>query len=291
MRSGIAARGGAVLVLTCPHQVDYIGLLQEACSLYFCMDDYALWPGMNVRQIAEMERQMVERVDGVIGVATHLVKSAAYHGKPSLVLSQGVDLEHFKLPPQKAEKTKSEIVYFGLIDSRVDKELLIKVSHAFPEAVIRVIGPQVTDDKELRQAVNIRIEPAVAYENLPAAVSTADVFILPFVVNPLTNSCTPLKLKEYLATGRPVVSTFHPNVADWREHLLLAATHEEFITQLRSALQEDMPKNTHLQPLLESETWGAKAAQFLEFANNIRCSKLASHQTDNHGHNRRLKSK
>lgn len=274
-RAAITARSGAVLVLTCPHQVDYIGMMQEACSLYFCMDNYALWPGMNVRQIARMERQMLERVDGVIGVSAELVKSAAEHGKPSRVISQGVDLDHFTLPARGKQKAKAEIVYFGLIDSRVDLDLLLKVSRAFPEAVIRLIGPQISEEHRLQQAENIRIEPAVPYASLPAAVSNADVFILPFAVNPLTRSCTPLKLKEYLATGRPVVSTANPAVAEWQEHVRMASSHEEFIAHLQLALQEKTASGA-LRQQLQNETWDAKAAQFLAFAKHIRSIKAAS---------------
>lgn len=270
MGSGIATSGSAVLVLTCPHQVDYIGLMPVACSLYFCMDDYALWPGMNVRQIAQMERLMIERVDGIAAVSEHLVERASGYGKPSLVVSQGVDLDHFALPPPSENKTRPEIVYFGIIDSRIDQELLLKVSQAFPKALIRLIGPQVSGEMMLRQARNILIEPAEPYASLPKAVATADVFILPFVPNPLTNSCTPLKLKEYLATGRPVVSTLNPTVAEWREHVQMASSHEDFILQLDLALhQARKAMSGSLRQILQSETWDIKAAQFLSFVKQV----------------------
>ena len=268
------------LILTCPHQVDYIGLFGEICSLYFCMDDYALWPGMNFRQIEEMEREMLKKVDGVVAVSDDLAARLGNHGRPVKVISQGVDVTHFAIPPLNLGKTKSEIVYFGMIDSRVDQNLLLKVARAFPNVVIRLIGPIATETGLLREVNNIQIEPAVTYARLPASISTADVFILPFVENPLTNSCTPLKLKEYLATGRPVISTRNPNVEQWREHLEIASNHDQFIAQLHRALEEPMPRVTSFRQLLQNETWDIKASQFFEFVKQIHSLKVCSGQPE-----------
>lgn len=276
IRSGIVGRDGMVLILTCPHQVDYIRLFGEICSLYFCMDDYSLWPGMNIHQIAEMERDMLKKVDGVVAVSDDLAARLRGHGKPVKVISQGVDVAHFVLPPANPGKNKSEIVYFGMIDSRLDQKLLLKISRACPNAVIRLIGPIATDTGLLREAANIQIEPAVTYAKLPAAVSTADVFILPFVMNPLTESCTPLKLKEYLATGRNVISTWNPNVEHWREHVRVASSHDQFISHLHRALEERMPKVTNIRQLLQNETWEIKAFQLFEFAEHIQSLKIRS---------------
>jgi glycosyltransferase involved in cell wall biosynthesis len=277
-RSVIVGRNDVVLILTCPHQVDYIGLFGEVCSLYFCMDDYALWPGMNIHQIAEMERDMLEKVDGVVAVSDDLAARLGNHGRPVKVISQGVDVTHFAIPPLNPGKTKSEIVYFGMIDSRVDQNLLLKVARAFPNVVIRLIGPIATETGLLREVNNIQIEPAVTYAKLPAAVSTADLFILPFTENPLTKSCTPLKLKEYLATGRPVISTWNPNVEQWREHLEIASSHDQFIAQLQRALEKRMPKTANIRNLLKNETWDIKTSQLLEFAEQVHSLKIRSGQ-------------
>jgi len=276
MRSGIVGRDDVFLILTCPHQVDYIGLFGEVCSLYFCMDDYALWPGMNTLQINEMERAMLDKVDGVVAVSDGLAARLGGHGRPVKVISQGVDVSHFSLPPANPGKNKSEIVYFGMIDSRVDQKLLLEIALAFPNVVIRLIGPIVTETGLLREAGNIQLEPAVTYAKLPAAISTADVFILPFAKNSLTNSCTPLKLKEYLATGRPVISTWNPNVEHWREHVRVASSHDQFISHLHRALEERMPKVTNIRQLLQNETWEIKAFQLFEFAEHIQSLKIRS---------------
>lgn len=276
MRSGIVGRDNVFLILTCPHQVDYIGLFREICSLYFCMDDYALWPGMNINQIAEMERDMLGKVDGVVAVSDGLAARLGGHGRPVKVISQGVDATHFALPPANPGKNKSEIVYFGMIDSRVDQKLLLEIALAFPNVVIRLIGPIVTETGLLREAANIQLEPAVTYAKLPAAISTADVFILPFAKNSLTNSCTPLKLKEYLATGRPVISTWNPNVEQWREHLQIASSHDQFIAQLHRTLEERMPRVANVHQLLQNETWDIKAAQLSDFVKQIHSLKFRS---------------
>ncbi|MBE2286423.1 MAG: glycosyltransferase [Prosthecobacter sp.] len=260
-----------VLVLSCPHQVDYIGHLRESRSVYFGMDDYSLWLGMNSAQVLKMEEEMLRRVDGVVTVSDHLARHLDRHGKKIRVITQGVDLSHFTLPPVRQARTGIEIVYFGMIDDRLDQQLLLQVSREFPDATLRLIGPQSLEPRLLKQCRNIRIEPGVPYSRLPEAIATADLFILPFAVNPLTESCTPLKLKEYLATGRPVVSTMNPTVMHWSEHVKVASNHDEFIGHLRTALAAPQPgaELERLRQRLAGETWESKAAEFLSFVNEL----------------------
>lgn len=260
------------LVLSCPHQVDYVGHLGESRSVYFGMDDYSLWLGMNARQVVKMEDEMLRRVDAVVTVSEHLARHLDRHGKPIRVITQGVDLAHFTLPPARHTGAALEIVYFGMIDDRLDQQLLLKIAHEFPDALLRLIGPQALEPQLLKQCRNIRIEPGVPYSRLPETIATADLFVLPFAVNPLTESCTPLKLKEYLATGRPVVSTMNPTVLQWGDHVKVATGHDQFIEYLRTALAAPLPAADldRLRQRLAGETWEGKAAQFVSFLDELR---------------------
>lgn len=265
-----------VLVLTCPHQGDYVGHMQESCSIYLCLDDYSLWHGMDAVHVTRMEQDILGKVDAIVTVSARLAERLGGPGRRVQVISQGVDVHHFSSRTRAKSGGPFEIVYFGMIDARLDQDLLLRVAHSLPDARIRLIGPQVADTRRLAAAANIHVEAGVSYDLLPESIASADVFILPFLVNPLTESCTPLKLKEYLATGKPVVSTPNPTASEWGRFVQIASSHDEFIQRLESiAAHGEAGHAPQLQESLERETWAAKTTEFLALVNEVRSSRLS----------------
>lgn len=251
-----------VLMVCAPSHASYIGHLGEAASIYLSMDDYALWPGMDAAYITRMESEAIRRVDAVVAVSDHLARRFASSGKPVKVIPQGVDLQHFASVPHRSSGGPLEVVFFGMLDDRLDQDLLVKAARTLPKAVFRLIGPAATDISQLRAMPNIRVEPPVKYTALPAAVSTADAFILPFVINDLTISCTPLKLKEYLACGRPVVSTALPESIAWQDFVHVAKDHADFAHLLTSVSRGDLKVDAaKVTARLANESWKAKATE------------------------------
>jgi hypothetical protein len=114
-----------ILVVTTPSQGDFIGKLGEELSVYYCADQYALWPGMNQRHILQMERTMMERVNGVVAVSDFLAAQLQRFGKPVYTLNQGVNPVHFSRSQPQQSTGHFEIVYFGMIDERVDLDLIM----------------------------------------------------------------------------------------------------------------------------------------------------------------------
>lgn len=251
-----------VLMVSAPSHVSYIGHLGEAASIYLSMDDYALWPGMDPGHIARMEKEAIHSVDGVVAVSAYLARRFADSGKPVKVISQGVDTQHFALKPKRPASGPFEVVFFGMLDDRLDQELLVKMASSLPEAVFRLIGPAATDIPRLRAMPNIRVQPPVSYSALPAAVTSADAFILPFLINELTISCTPLKLKEYLACGRPVVSTALPDSISWQDVVHVGKDHPDFIHLLTAVSRGDLKVDAaEVAARLKNESWQAKATE------------------------------
>lgn len=250
------------LMISAPSQVDYLGQFSEAASIYLSMDDYSRWYGMDADHVHRMEAEAVERADGVVAVSAYLANRFSHLNKPVQVITQGVDVDHFASVPPCPQPGRFEVVYFGMLDDRLDQDLLVKAAQAVPEMTLRLIGPEVTDTTRLHQMPNIRIEPPIPYAQLPQAIATADAFILPFLINDLTISCSPLKLKEYLACGRTVISTALPEALQWKDVAHIAHSHDEFIHHLQSAARGDLQPNIARQrERMQAESWQAKAQE------------------------------
>lgn len=260
-----------VLVVTAPSHCDVVGCLGESLSLFYCPDNYALWPGMNVRQIQRMEQELTRRVDAIVAVSDYLGERLQTSGKPLLVLTQGVNAAHFarSLPAQNTGRF--EIVYFGMIDERLDLDLIIELAQRLPQALIRMIGPVVINANRLRELPNVRLEPQMPFAELPAALTTASLFILPFKLDELSKSCSPLKIKEYLACGRPVIATALPEAQRLASYVNVAADRAAFVNAVAAAAEGTLPFDAEaVKTMIAGEGWDAKAREFARFV-EARC--------------------
>jgi len=258
------------LVVTVPSQCDVVGRLGERLSVYYCCDNYALWPGMNARHVQCMEQELTERVDAIAVVSEPLSGRFKSCGKPVLVLTQGVDAAHFTPSLRLEKNSRFEIVYFGMIDERLDVELLIEISQRLPEAWIRLIGPVVIDPGRLRELPNVKLEPQVPFADLPTALTDADLFILPFQLNELSMSCSPLKLKEYLACGRPVVATAVPEALRLAPLVHVAKDRAAFCDAVATAMAGRLPfDSAAVKSMIAQEGWNAKAQEFTRFVESL----------------------
>jgi len=259
-----------MLVVTTPSQVDFVGRLGEGLSIYYCADQYALWPGMDQQHILRMERTLMERVNGIVAVSGLLAAQLQRSGKPVYTLNQGVNPVHFSRSQPQQSSGRFEIVYFGMIDERVDLDLIVETARQLPQAVIRLIGQATVPLHKVSDVANIHVEPALPYEDLPGSLNTTNLFIIPFVLTELARSCSPLKIKEYLACGRPVISTALPEAEGLAQFVHVAKDRSAFVEAVVAAseglLSFDMPGT---QRFIESETWQAKAVEFGLFVRGL----------------------
>jgi glycosyltransferase involved in cell wall biosynthesis len=108
--------------------------------------------------------------------------------------------------------------------------------------------------------------PPLAYDELPRLAAEAAVLVMPYRDLPVTRAMQPLKLKEYLATGKPVVSRDLPAAREWADHLTLTAAPEEFSAAVRRHLTSNGQPPRRPPARLEAESWAAKAAEFKRLA-------------------------
>jgi Glycosyl transferases group 1 len=251
-------------VTSLPHTCDYVGCLNEKKLIYVCVDEYSKWTGVNSGLIQSMEKKLIEKSDLIFATSKNLQKNKFNQKTDTVLLTHGVDLNHFKLPYKKINPEKLQIYYFGLFDDRSDQSIIQYIANHVAHSEIHIIGDVNCDISELKNNRKIIFHGPVQYKNLPNQIVNADIFILPYKKNELTKFINPLKLKECLCTGRAVISTSLPEVLDLKEHLFIADSGEEFkkiIDQIATGHAVlDFQKTFEF--ISETESWADKAADF-----------------------------
>jgi UDP-galactopyranose mutase len=188
--------------------------LRPAATVYDCMDELSAFQGapaaLQVREQALLERTDLMLTGGQTLYEAKRGQHANIHPFPS-----SVDVDHFARarrvtvdPPDQAAIARPRLGFFGVIDERMDIELLAGVAAARPDWQIVLLGPVVKiSPAVLPRHRNIHYLGPKKYDDLPEYLAGWDVALLPFARNEATRFISPTKTPEYLAGGRPVVST------------------------------------------------------------------------------------
>lgn len=249
-----------------PQALKFSSHLRASSIVYDCMDELSAFMYADAA-LPLQERALLERADVVFtgGFSLYEVKRqqhANVHPFPS-----GVDVQHF-LParqelPDPADQRNiphPRFGFYGVIDERLDRDLLAYLADARPDWQIVLVGPVVKIDPEsLPRRPNIHYLGGKSYSDLPSYVGGWDVALMPFAMNEATRFISPTKTPEYLAAGRPVVST--PIVDVVRHYgkmqgVLIAHSPAEFVAACEHAL------HTAARP----ELWRDEADQMLASA-------------------------
>ncbi len=224
-----------------------IGAFGERGVVYDCMDELSKFRFAPV-ELTDRERYLIANADVVFtgGYRLWEVKSRLHRNVH--FFGCGVDVDHFAsarsddLPPapELAAAGRRTLGYFGVIDERLDYELIRRLADSFPEAAIAMVGPVVkVDPRELPQAPNIYWLGRRQYAQLPSYVKGFDVCLMPFALNEATEYINPTKTLEYMAAGKPVVSTAVSDVVhNFTPVVAVAHSHEEFVILAKEAMDE-----------------------------------------------------
>lgn len=180
----------------------------------------------------------------------------------------GLDLEHFsaaagetlQIPADLATASRPILGYFGAIDERIDFELIAKLGAAAPHATIALIGPQLTRPTTVLPN-NVKLLGPRPYAELPAYLKAFDVCLLPFRETALVAHISPTKTPEYLAGGKPVVSTMIPDVATTYGDVVPVASGDAFVVACIRAAQKPPDAQSLKQAARRARTWDDIAQQ------------------------------
>jgi hypothetical protein len=232
-----------------PHLHYLCGKLGESLDVYYCIDDYSGLPGVDKFSVKAMDDALTKKANLVFVVCSELLSRKKALNKNVAYSPHGVDALHFDLDqtfdlpePLANHCGKRHIVLFwGLLAEWIDYDLIEYLLTSHPDKVFVFLGRVSVNINDLLKYDNVVFLGPVNYEELPAYAKYSDVLISPFIINEWSKTINPIKLREYLATGRPVVSTALPEAIAQSDFIRVAYSKEEFSVLLQDALQKRCP--------------------------------------------------
>jgi UDP-galactopyranose mutase len=269
--AGVSARE-LILWYYTPLALDFTKHLLPAATVYDCMDELSLFRDAPPA-LAMYEAQLLQRADVVFtgGQSLYEYKRSLHHNIHAFPSS--VDVPHFARarelqddPRDQADIPRPRVGFFGVIDERMDLALIDELSDARPDLQLVMIGPVAKiDPAVLPRRSNIHWLRPKRYDQLPEYLAGWDVAMLPFARNDATRFISPTKTPEYLAAGKPVVSTSIRDVVTpyGRQGLAwIADTAADFSVAIDEALASDRTARiAHADAFLAELSWDRTWAQ------------------------------
>lgn len=162
--------------------------------------------------IRERETAVLERADVVFAGGATLYENRRAHGAKVHLHPSGVEFERFAVDvaphPLAGALPRPVFAYVGVVDERLDYEIVAGVASAYSDGNVLLVGPTIkVDPARLPQQANVHFTGRLPYDTLPSLLAGIDVALMPFAINRATASISPTKTLEYFAARRPVVST------------------------------------------------------------------------------------
>jgi glycosyltransferase involved in cell wall biosynthesis len=227
--------------------VGVLGKLGEKYSVYYITDDFTKFTGRPQAAIESMEARLIDKADLLIASAQKLLNIKS-RGRKVHIVNHGVDHGHFSRAlgmkkedwPEDIREIKKPIVgFYGEINDWLDLKMIFRAAELRPDWSFVLLGRvavEVGDISYLRERGNIHLLGQKKYDQLPNYCAAFDVGLIPMKLNDLTACVNPLKLREYLAAGLPVVSARLQEVLAYKNVVRFADNAEELIKAVEDQL-------------------------------------------------------
>ncbi|EWY42334.1 hypothetical protein N825_19195 [Skermanella stibiiresistens SB22] len=251
------------IITTVPITADLAAEFPKLNWIYYCVDDFSEWPGLDGGTLRTLERDLLHHVSGVICVSEVLRSRLAGMGFSPHLLTHGIDLEHWngvRRRPLCGPGRRPIALYWGHADRRLDADICLTLAETCD---LRMAGRHDEVDDRLNRHRSITWLGPIPYDRLPDLAEDADVLVMPYADLPVTRAMQPLKLKEYLATGLPVVATPLPANRLWADAMDVTAAPTRFASLCLARARRSLPEaQAKARTKLGGEGWDTKAAQF-----------------------------
>jgi len=241
---------------------------QVRLTVYDCMDDLASFRD-GTEEMRRREGHLFRLVDLVFTGGRSMYEARKGRHPDVHSFPSGVDVEHFhrtadprtRVPVALARIPQPRLGYYGVLDERIDWELIARVAQARPDWHWVLVGPRAkVKPSELPRAANIHYLGKQPYTRLPAFLKGFDVATMPFALNDATRFISPTKTPEYLAGGKQVVSSAVADVvATYGEIVHIADGVDGWIQAIERVLSSTPEEHTELMeraaPILEESSW------------------------------------
>ncbi len=248
-----------ILWISLPSAVDAIGSLEESAVVYYCGDDFGALAGVDHARCLEMEAELARRADLILAASPAM--AARFPAEKTRVLPHGVDLDLFQTPaPRAADLPEGKVAgFYGTLAEWLDYDLIAATAKRLPDWRFVFIGHVAADISAISGLPNVTLLGPRPHAELPHYAQHWSIGLIPLLDNAQIRASNPLKLREYLAAGRPIVATPFPALMPYAEHVSIATTAEGFVEALIATSGD---RNTQVRrDAVAGESWDARAAQ------------------------------
>ncbi|RMD60860.1 MAG: glycosyltransferase, partial [Planctomycetota bacterium] len=261
-----------LLWVACPPGVEVLEQLRPQAVVYQRTDRYEAFTGVDPVRIAAFDRRLKRRADLTLFCSRALFEAEANDCRRAAYVEHGVDYDRFARagageegePADMADLPRPRVGFIGGIDAHTfDPELFRKVAASVPEATFVLVGACSLPEGWLEGLDNVVALGQKPYEAVAACMAACDVLIMPWNRSEWIQACNPVKLKEYLAVGRPIVSTPFRELEAYGQLVRVAQDAAGFVQQVREALADDAFDPEPGRAFVRSRTWDAQFEQTL----------------------------
>ncbi|HEV7746963.1 MAG TPA: glycosyltransferase [Pyrinomonadaceae bacterium] len=271
----LALRGGLtrpILWIAIPTAADMIGQFDEQLVIYQVSDKYdanLMDHATDLATIRSLHERAIDKADLILYSGQKLLAEAERARERSYLLEQAVDFDHWsrvgsgslEIADAITRIPRPRLGYFGAIEPwLVDQDLIKRAARERPDWQWIFIGNK-SRGVEIEALPNTHFLPPVPYQELPRYAAGFDVCVLPWdTAHSFTSYGSAIKVREYLATGKPVVISPLPEYESMSNVLRIARTHDDWFRLVEEALQDDDPAAAQArQAAVSSGTWDARA--------------------------------
>lgn len=259
--------------VACPPGAQAVDAIKPVGLVYQRTDRFEDFPHVDRDAIIGYDRRMKAEADATLFCSRLLYEAEKGSCRESIFVDHGVDYDRFAKagldpashPAEVRDLPRPRVGFIGGIDAHTfDPPLFEQVVDRLPDCHFVMVGACSLPEGWLRDRTNVTFLGQKAYDDVPGYMAACEVLIMPWNRSDWIKACNPIKLKEYLAVGRPVVSTSYDELLrTWRDYVSVADGAEAFAAAIRAAL--DAPGDAKARrERVERETWTAKANQVLE---------------------------
>ena len=209
-----------ILWTSLPTAEPVVGHLGERAVVYYCGDDFGALAGVDHDAVLRYEKRLVEKSDLILAASERLADR--FPPDRTRLLPHGVDFDLFSTPaarPDALPRGRKVAGFYGSFSEWIDVDMLIRAAKTLPDWHFMIVGRVHVNPGELSFLPNVTFEGEQPHSSLPGFVQNWSVSLLPFRDNAQIRACNPLKLREYLAAGSPVVATEFPALEAYRDHV------------------------------------------------------------------------
>jgi glycosyltransferase involved in cell wall biosynthesis len=257
-----------VVWVACPPACDVAIKMKKVKLVYQRTDRFEEYPNVDTGTIRQYDQKLKAYADLTIYASGRLFEQEKNQCKKALYLDHGVDFNMFataeykqEIPADIANIRRPIVGFFGGIHDHIfDVDFIERVVDMLPGMSFIFIGSVSSDCSSLSVKKNVRMLGQKPYEQIPYYGKCFDVVIMPWKQNRWIEACNPIKLKEYLALGKPVVSTPFPELQTYRDVVYEAKTPQEFANSIKMAYSRNRPELVaKRRQKVASASWDSKA--------------------------------